>query len=167
MHEAAFSTEEWEKMRSGLGMNVQVPHRAEQAKRVYGFAEFIADIHSGHPLRCGGSGDGRNRYYRDVAKLRQLPCPVGGSLLVRVDFAREQFGEFLKGFSLPAHWQEEVQYRLVENLEKAGLYSNTVARERARLKDKRSRILKQHREGYISDKELQMNIAAWIWRWQI
>jgi site-specific DNA recombinase len=160
VHEAAFSVEEWEQVRSGLGMNVQAPHRAESAKKVYEFAGFIADIHCGLPLRCGGSGDGRNMYYRDVAKLRQLPCPVGGSLLVRVDVAREQFGEFLKGFLLPSHWQEEVHSRLLENLEKAGSESHNPARERERLKQKRNRILKQHRDGYISDKELRTEMAA-------
>jgi hypothetical protein len=45
---------------------------------------------------AAGKRDGRNVYYRDVANLRQLPCPVGGSLLVGVDVAREQFGSFLQ-----------------------------------------------------------------------
>jgi hypothetical protein len=159
-HEAAFTVEEWEAIRSGSGMNLQAPHRAERAKRVYELAGFIADIHCGLPLRCGGSGDGRNLYYRDVAKLRQLPCPVEGSLLVRVDMARDQFGEFLQGMILPDHWQEEVHRRVVENLEKTSVFSEQLTRERERLKLKRSRILKQHRDGYISDKELQMEMAA-------
>ncbi len=157
-HEAAFTVEEWEAIRSG--MNLQAPHRAERAKRVYELAGFIADIHCGLPLRCGGSADSRNLYYRDVAKLRQLPCPVGGSLLVRVDVARDQFGAFLQGMTLPDHWQEEVHRRVVENLEKTSVFSEQLTRERERLKLKRSRILKQHRDGYISDKELQMEMAA-------
>jgi hypothetical protein len=49
---------------------------------------------------------------------------------------------------------------MVEQLEQAGHSSLDLARERERLRLKRARILKQHREGYISDKELQMNMAA-------
>jgi site-specific DNA recombinase len=158
-HEAAFTVEEWEAIRSGSGMNQRAPHRAERARRVYEFAGFIADIHCGLPLRCGGSGDGRNLYYRDVANLRQFPCPVGESLLVRVDVAREQFGAFLHGITLPDHWQEEVHRRVVENLKQNSAFSEHLTRERERLKSKRTKILKQHADGYLTDKQLQMQIA--------
>jgi hypothetical protein len=98
-------------------------------------------------------------YYRDVARLRQLPCPVGESLLVRVDVAREQFGTFLQGISLPRDWQEEVHQRVVENLKKDSAFSEQHNRERERLKSKRAKILKQHADGYLTDKQLQMQIA--------
>jgi hypothetical protein len=42
-----------------------------------------------------------HKYYKDVAKKRQLPCPVGGFLQVSVDDVRLQFGELLEGISLP------------------------------------------------------------------
>lgn len=160
LHKAAFTFEEWEKIREGAQLNYKAPQRGEQSRRIYEFAGFIADIHCGLTLRCRGSGDSRNLYYKDMAKSRQLPCPAGGFLQIRTELVREQFGALLEGFQLPTHWREEVYRRTVETMEAAGLSSLDVARERERLKLKRSRILKQHREGYISDKELQMNIAA-------
>ncbi len=161
MHAAAFTVEEWERIRSGPGMNIQAPRRAEQAQRVYEFAGFIADIHCGLPLRCTASGfRGKGLYYRDVAKLRQIPCPAGGNLWLPVPVVREQFGEFLAGVTLPANWREEVHRRVIEQLEKAGLDSTELARERERLKLKRTRLLKQHRDGYISDREMQREVAA-------
>lgn len=80
--------------------------------------------------------------------------------MVRVDLVTEQFGEFLEGVTLPVHWREEVHRRMVETLEQAGHSSLDLARERERLKLKRARILKQHRDGYISDRDLQTEVAA-------
>jgi len=79
---------------------------------------------------------------------------------VRVDLVTERFGAFLEGVMLPEHWREEVHRRMVENLEQAGHNSLDLARERERLKLKRTRILKQHRDGYISDRDLQTEVAA-------
>ena len=79
---------------------------------------------------------------------------------MRVDVAREQFGALLQGVALPDHWQEEVHRQVIENLEKTSVFSEQLIRERERLKLRRSRILKQHRDGYISDKELHMEMAA-------
>lgn len=79
---------------------------------------------------------------------------------MRVDLVTEQFGEFLEGVTLPAHWREEVHRRMVETLEQAGHNSLDLARERERLKLKRARILKQHRDGYISDRDLQTEVAG-------
>ncbi len=76
------------------------------------------------------------------------------------DVAREQFGAFLQGVTLPDHWQEEVHRQVVENLEKTSVFSELLTRVRVRLKLRRSRILKQHRDGYFSDKELHMEMAA-------
>ncbi len=159
-HVAAFTSEEWERIRAGSRLNYNAPLRAEQSRRIYEFAGFIADVHCGLPLRCGARSKSGSLYYRDVAKTRQIPCPTGGSLLVRVDLVTEQFGEFLEGLTLPEHWREEVHRRMVEQLEQAGHSSLDLARERERLKLKRARILKQHRDGYISDKELQTEVAA-------
>jgi site-specific DNA recombinase len=160
LHEASFTFEEWENIRAGSRLNYNAPLRAEQSRRIYEFAGFIADVHCGQSLRCGARSKGGSLYYRDVAKTRQIPCPTGGSLLVRVDLVREQFGEFLEGLTLPEHWREEVHRRMVEQLEQAGHSSLDLARERERLRLKRARILKQHRDGYISDKELQTEVAA-------
>jgi site-specific DNA recombinase len=118
-HQAAFTHEEWQKIRIGSRMNYNAPHRAEQARRVYEFAGYVADIHCGLTLRCQGSE--HFKYYKDVAKKRQLPCPVGGFLQVRVDDIRLQFGELLEGFSLPGHWREEVRRKMLESMEQAGL----------------------------------------------
>jgi site-specific DNA recombinase len=45
-------------------------------------------------------------------------------------------------------------------MEKAGVDSVNIARERERLRLKRNRILKQHREGYIEDEEMEAELAA-------
>jgi hypothetical protein len=45
-----------------------------------------------------------------------------------------------------------VHRQVVENLEKTSVFGEPLTRERERLKLRRSRILKQHRDGYISDK---------------
>ncbi len=139
-------------------MNYNAPHRAEQAHRVYEFAGYVADIHCGLTLRCQGSAN--HKYYKDVAKKRQLPCPIGGFLQVRVDDVRLQFGELLEGFHLPGHWREEVRRKMIEAMEQSGLDTQGIEREKERLKLKRTRILKQHRDGYIDDLELQAEMAA-------
>jgi site-specific DNA recombinase len=157
-HQAAFTYEEWQKIRVGSRMNYNAPHRDEQARRVYEFAGYVADIHCGLTLRCQGSWN--YKYYKDVAKKRQLPCPVGGFLQVRVDDVRLQFGELLEGISLPGHWREEVRRKMLESMEQAGLDTQGIEREKERLKLKRTRILKQHRNGYIDDTELQAEMAA-------
>ena len=157
-HEATFTYEEWQKIRIGSRMNYNAPHRTEQARRVYEFAGYVADIHCGLLLRCQGGE--RYSYYKDVAKKRQLPCPAGGFLQVRVDDVRLQFGELLEGFHLPGYWREEVRRKMLEAMEQAGLDTQSIEREKERLKLKRTRILKQHRDGYIDDIELQAEMAA-------
>src|SRR5579875_3111826 len=157
-HPAAFTYEEWQKIRAGSRMNYNAPHRTEQAHYIYEFSGYIADIHCGLTLRCQGAG--KNRYYKDVAKKRQLPCPAGGFLQVRINDVRLQFGELLQGFQLPDHWREAVRRKMIEAMQQAGLDVQSVEREKERLKLKRSRILKQHRDGYIDDMELQSEMAA-------
>jgi DNA invertase Pin-like site-specific DNA recombinase/transposase-like protein len=160
LHQAAFTFSEWEKIRAGSQLNLKAPRRAAQARKVYEFAGFIADIHCGLTLRCRGAGGAERSYYKDVAKTRQMPCPAGGFLQVRTDQVREQFGALLEGFSLPEDWREEVRRRVVAAMEQTGTNRLELARERERLLLKRGRILKQHRDGYIGDKEMQMEIAT-------
>jgi site-specific DNA recombinase len=45
-------------------------------------------------------------------------------------------------------------------MQQDGLDTQGIEREKERLKLKRSRILKQHRDGYIDDTELQAEMAA-------
>ena len=159
-HPAAFTYEEWQRIRVGSRMNYNAPHRAEQSRLVYEFAGYASDIHCGLPLRCHGGGSVKHAYYKDVAKKRQLPCPAGGFLQVRVDDVRLQFGELLENFRLPGHWREEVRRKMLESMAQAGLDMQSIEREKERLKLKRTRILKQHRDGYIDDVELQSEMAA-------
>ena len=76
------------------------------------------------------------------------------------DDVRLQFGELLEGLRLPGYWREEVRRKMLEAMEQAGLDVQSVEREKERLKLKRTRILKQHRDGYIDDVELQSEMAA-------
>ncbi len=45
-------------------------------------------------------------------------------------------------------------------MKQVGVESVNIARERERLRLKRTRILKQHREGYIDDEEMRAGVAA-------
>lgn len=157
-HPAAFTYEEWERIRTGSRINYNAPHRAEQARRIYEFAGYIADIRCGLTLRCRGGH--KYCYYKDVAKTRQLPCPAGGFLQVRVDLVHQQFGTLLTGLTLPLHWREEIGRKMLEAAQKLGIDSASIEREKERLKLKRKRTLKQHREGYINDEELRAEIAS-------
>lgn len=159
LHPAAFTADEWEKIRELTRLNYKAPRRAEQARHFYEFAGYLVDIRCGLTLRGVGK-IGQHRYYKDVAKLRRLPCPAGGYLTVRVDVIQRQFGEWLAGLNLADSWREEVRQRVVTVMEQAGVESVDIARERERLRLKRTRILKQHREGYIDDEEMRAELAA-------
>jgi site-specific DNA recombinase len=163
LHPAAFTYEEWQKIQAGGQMNYHAPRRAEQSRHVYEFAGYVADVQCGLNLRCTIGYRSRNvelRYYKDVARQRQLPCPAGGFLGVRIELVREQFGELLAGLQLPPHWHDEIRQRMLEEAKMAGQDRESIEREKERLRLKRSRILKQHRDGYIDDEELATEIAA-------
>ena len=161
LHPAAFTTDEWQQIRELTRLNFSAPLRACSARRFYEFAGYIADICCGLPLRCHGqSGQEQFRYYKDVAKLRRLPCTAGGHKQVRADLVQQQFGEFLASLNLPDSWRDEVRQQVITVMEKTGVDSVNIARERERLRLKRNRILKQHREGYIEDEEMQAEVAA-------
>lgn len=80
LHPAAFTYDEWQKIRAITEPMYSASTRTEQVKRVYEFAGYIACIHCGLPLRCetGNIKDNPRAYYRDAAKARRIPCPTGG-----------------------------------------------------------------------------------------
>ena len=80
--------------------------------------------------------------------------------MVRVDVIQRQFGEWLAGLNLTDSWREEVRQRVVKVMEQARVEHVDFARERERLRLKRTHILKQHREGYIDDEQMRAEIAA-------
>jgi site-specific DNA recombinase len=157
-HQATFAYEEWQKIREVTESMHSRPKRASSAKRTYELAGYIADIQCGLTLRV--SGGSRHSYYRDVAKTRRLPCPTGGDLLVRTDLVRQQFGELLNSFKLPENWRVLVQRKLQEAAESVGIDQDEQRRERERLKLKKSRTLKLYREGYIDEREFQLEMAS-------
>src|SRR6185437_11110569 len=116
------------------------------------FAGYIADIRCGLTLRGHGK-EVLPKYYKDVANLRRLPCSAGGYLHVRAELVQRQFGELLACLRLTDTWREEVRQRVISVMDQAGVGSVDIARERERLRLKRNRILKQHREGFIEDEE--------------
>jgi site-specific DNA recombinase len=136
------------------------PKRASRARKTYEFAGYIADIQCGLPLRCQSSGLPTYDYYRDVAKKRRMPCAAGGKLFVRTDLVRQQFSELLKEIQLPGNWQESIRQKVREAAQAAGINQETVEREKERLRLKKSRILMEHEEGYISHEEFRGKIAA-------
>jgi site-specific DNA recombinase len=158
-HPAAFSYEEWERIRIGTLANYKAPQRSEAAHRVYEFAGYMRCVDCGLNLRCRG-GHADYCYYKDMAKARQYPCPAGGYLQVRTDLVTQQFGELLQCLHLPPYWREIMREKMLEAAEKMGLEAEAVEKEKERLKLKRGRILKQHREGYIDDEEFEGEMAA-------
>ena len=95
-----------------------------------------------------------------MAKARQYPCPAGRYLQARTDLVTRQFGELLRGLRLPPYWREMIREQMLEVAKKQGLDVDWVEREKERLRLKRGRILKQHREGYIDDEEFEGEMAA-------
>ena len=161
LHAAAFAYDEWQQIRTITQSMTHAPQRQAQAKRFYEFAGYLADIHCGLTLRAQGKSSTTDyEYYRDSARERRIPCPSGGHLVIRSDLVRAQFGDLLKSFKLPDNWHEEIRRQMVAEALAAGVTGETVEREKERLKLKRSRVLKQHREGYIDDDEFQGEIAA-------
>jgi site-specific DNA recombinase len=160
-HPAAFTYEEWQRIRAGSRINYRAPQRSEQGQRAYEFSGYIICVHCGLTLRCRGGHVGTNySYYKDMAKARKYPCPAGGYLQVRTDLVIQQFGELLRGLRLPPHWRELIREQILEAAKKKGLDVDSIEREKERLRLKRGRILKQHREGYIDDEEFEGEMAA-------
>src|SRR6266849_4351039 len=160
-HPAAFTFEEWQRVRIGTRLNYKAPQRSEQAQRVYEFSGYVVCVHCGLNLRCrGASARVGYAYYKDMARARQLPCPVGGSRQVRTDVVTHQFSVLLQSLRLPTYWRDMVREKLLEAAKKAGLNTASIEREKERLKLKRGRLLKQHREGYIDDEEFEGEVAA-------
>ena len=161
LHQAAFTYEEWQQIRSITQSMARAPQRQTQAKRFYEFAGYVADIHCGLPLRAQGKSTTTDyEYYRDTARERRIPCPAGGHLMLRSDLVRAQFGEMLKHLILPDNWREEIRRQMIAEAQVQGTMIDSAEREKERLKLKRTRILKQHREGYIDDEEFHGEMAA-------
>ncbi|MBV9691368.1 MAG: recombinase family protein [Ktedonobacteraceae bacterium] len=160
-HPAAFTYEEWQRIRIGSRLNYKAPQRSEQSQRTYEFSGYVSCVHCGLNLRCKGAHPGiEYAYYKDMAKARGYDCPAGGYLQVRTDKVMQQFGELLQGLRLPAYWRDMVREKMMETAKKAGLDTEAMEREKERLKLKRGRILKQHRDGYIDDDEFEGEMAA-------
>ena len=161
LHPAAFSSEEWQQIRSVTQAMTHTPQRQTQARRLYEFAGYLADIHCGLPLRAQGKSTTTDyEYYRDTARERRIPCPAGGHLMLRSDLVRTHFGQMLKSLILPDNWREEINRQMMAQVQQQGLVLESLEREKERLKLKRTRILKQHREGYIDDEEFHGEMAA-------
>ncbi len=162
LHPAAFTYDEWQKIRAVTQSMHHASTRTEQVKHVYQFAGYISCIHCGLKLRCdtGNTPDNRRQYYRDAAKARRLPCPAGGNLMVRIDLVDEQFGDLLKSLRLPENWREVIRRDMVAQALAAGVTPETVEREKERLKLKKSRTIKLYKEGYIDEEEFQGEMAA-------
>ena len=161
LHQAAFTYEEWQQIRSITQSMARKPQQQTQARRFYEFAGYVADIHCGLPLRAQGKSTTTDyEYYRDTARERRIPCPAGGHLTLRSDLVRAQFGEMLKSLLLPDNWREEIRRQMIAEAQAQGTMIDSVEREKERLKLKRTRILKQHREGYIDDEEFHGEMAA-------
>ncbi len=162
LHPAVFTYEEWQHIRSMTQSMHHASTRTEHVRRLYEFAGYVSCIHCGLPLRCdtGNTPDNRRQYYRDAAKARRIPCPAGGFLMIRIDLVHQLFGDLLKSLTLPENWREIIRKQMLAEAQAAGQTEETTEREKERLKLKRVRVLKQHREGYIDDHEFAGEMAA-------
>lgn len=78
----------------------------------------------------------------------------------RTDIVHEQFGELLKSLALPENWRELIRRDMIAKAFANTATPETVEREKERLRLKKVRTLKQHREGYIEDEEFEGEMAA-------
>jgi site-specific DNA recombinase len=159
-HLAAFTYEEWQQIRVVTRSMHHACNRPQSARRKYELAGYIACAECGLTLRCQGHSQTHHTYYRDPARARRLPCATGGELTVRTDLVRQQFGAMLADLVLPDSWRELIRRKMVELTEGALTSAHAIEREKERLRLKRARILKQHREGYIDDEEMEGELAA-------
>ncbi|GCE05952.1 hypothetical protein KDAU_32810 [Dictyobacter aurantiacus] len=80
--------------------------------------------------------------------------------MVRIDIVHIQFGELLKNLSLPENWREVIRHNMLAKAFAHTATPETVEREKERLRLKKIRTLKQHREGYIEDEGFEGEMAA-------
>ncbi len=160
LHQAAFTFEEWQHIRAVTQSMYRASGRPQQARRIYEFAGYVACKHCTLTLRCQGHNQTGHTYYRDSAQARRLTCSTGGSLTVRTDLVHQQFGKLLTNLVLPESWRELLRQRMRELVNVEGTNAPATEREKERLRLKRTRVLKQHREGYIDDEELEVELAS-------
>src|SRR5947209_3401115 len=162
LHPAAFTYDEWQRIRSVTQSMHHASTRTEQVRHLYEFAGYVSCIDCGLPLSCdtGNTPYNRRQYYRDAAKARRIPCPAGGFLMIRIDMVHQLFADLLKSLKLPENWREIIRKQMLAEAQAAGQSEEATEREKERLKLKRVRILKQHREGYIDDDEFAGEMAA-------
>jgi site-specific DNA recombinase len=158
-HQATFTYEEWQQIRTITASMQRAPGRARLARRVYEFAGYIVCAHCGLPLRSKPGARPTSSYYRDPAKLRQLPCPLGGHRMVKAEVVQQQFGQLLDSIRLPENWQDEIRKQLTTlALEEAG--RRAPEQEKERLLGKRARLVKLYSEGYLSERDFEAEVAA-------
>ncbi len=160
LHQAAFTFEEWQHIRAVTQSMYRASGRPQQARRLYEFAGYVACKHCKLALRCQGHSQTGHTYYRDSARARRLSCSAGGALTVRTDVVHQQFGELLTNLVLPESWRDLLRQRMSELVKGEGTSAPATEREKERLRLKRTRVLKQHREGYIDDEELEVELAS-------
>jgi hypothetical protein len=80
--------------------------------------------------------------------------------MIRIDMVHQLFSDLLKSLKLPENWREIIRKQMLAEAQAAGQSEEATEREKERLKLKRVRILKQHREGYIDDEEFEGEMAA-------
>ena len=148
-HEAIVPKALWERVQEVREAHARAPRAYAPPVRVYLLSGLGRCAHCGRTLRAQG-GRGRYAYYREMSVERgYADCPMAGRG-IRMDEAEEQLGWLMRGFALPAEWQEEIRAALEDEEARAA-----VEGERARLVAKLQRIGELYADGVYSREEYE------------
>jgi site-specific DNA recombinase len=148
-HEAIVPKALWERVQEVREAHARAPRAYAPPVRVYLLSGLARCAHCGRTLRAQG-GRGRYAYYREMSVERgYADCPMAGRG-IRMDEAEEQLGWLMRGFVLPAEWQEEIRAALEDEEARAA-----VEGERVRLAEKLQRIGELYADGVYSREEYE------------
>ena len=152
-HPAAWPYDLWQRLLEVKGNRYQRP-RAEAQRRAHEFSRIIVCASCRRPLRVAPSKG--VPYYKDTSQVRRLPCDAFGCLSVSARTVVRQFGEILRGVSLPDMWREAVAERCQETTRDEGI--ERILARRSELEAERRRAVQAFTKGYLSEGDLDAHV---------
>jgi transposase len=96
-------------------------------------------------------------HYRDTSRMRQLECANFGCLSVSAERVNRQFGSLLNTIQLPGLWQDVVLQECYEIIRENG--TEQLMDQRSKLEAEKKGLVMAFAKGYISEEELDIEIA--------